>query len=142
MRASRWTAVEVGGQLTITSIMHERAGQHLILGGDFNASFYGLTDFHHVRESIPRPKTLTGTNDSLRARALHTVVAELDLTVTNTWMDANLRTRTIHKEQLDGTRGRTDADVPNHGVEEAGTTATASAAVQVGITGQVSLCCD
>ena len=50
---------------------------------------YGLTDFLHVGESIPRPSTLTDTNDALRARALHAVVAELDLTVTNTWMDAS-----------------------------------------------------
>ena len=53
-----------------------RPGQHLILGGDFNVSLYGLTDYHHVEESIPRPRMLMDTNDSLRARALHTVVAE------------------------------------------------------------------
>ena len=52
-------------------------------------SFYGLTDCHHVGESILRPRTLFDTNDSLRARALHTVAAELDFTVTNTWMDAD-----------------------------------------------------
>ena len=74
--------------------MSGRPGQHLILGGDFNVSLYGLTDCHHVGESIPRPRTLLDTNeldtnDSLRARALHTFVAELDLTVTNTWMDAD-----------------------------------------------------
>ena len=40
-------------------------------------------------ESIPRPRTLVDTNDSLRARAVHTMVAELDLTVTNTWMNAD-----------------------------------------------------
>ena len=40
-------------------------------------------------ESIPRPRTLVDTNDSLRARALHTMVTELDLTVTNTWMNAD-----------------------------------------------------
>ena len=34
---------------------------HLILVGHFNASFHGLTDFHRVGESIPRPKTLTHT---------------------------------------------------------------------------------
>ena len=43
---------------------HERLGQHLILCGDFNESFYGLTDCHHVGESIPRPRTLTATNDT------------------------------------------------------------------------------
>ena len=69
--------------------MNGRLGQQLILGGDFNVSLYGLTDCHHVGESIPSPRTLLDTNDSLRARALHTVVAELDLTVTNTWMDAD-----------------------------------------------------
>ena len=69
--------------------VHERSGRHLILGGDFNASFHGLTDFHHAGESTPRPRTLTDTNDTLRARALHAVVAELDLTATNTRMDAS-----------------------------------------------------
>ena len=66
-----------------------RPGQHQILGGDFNVSLHGLTDYHHGGESIPRPRTLLDTNDSLRAIALHTVVTELDLTVTNTWMDAD-----------------------------------------------------
>ena len=69
--------------------MSGRPGQHLILGGDFNVSLHGLTDYHHVGESIPRPRTLLDPNDSLRARATHTVVAELDLTVTNTWIDAD-----------------------------------------------------
>ena len=110
--SSRWTAVrELGGQLTFMSahlphksrmlgefetvlaetqdFIHERSGQHLILGGDFNASFYRLTDFHHVGESIPRPRTLTDTKDAWRAGALHAIVAELDLTVTNTRMDAS-----------------------------------------------------
>ena len=49
----------------------------------------GMTDFFHVGESIPRPGTLVDTNDSLRARGLHTMVAELDLTLTNTWMNAD-----------------------------------------------------
>ena len=76
--------------------MHDRSGQHLILGGDFSASLHGLTDFHHVEESIPRPTTVTDTKDFLCARALHTLVAEMDLAVTNTWMD--------NKNQLDGTK--------------------------------------
>ena len=67
----------------IPDFIRGRLGHHLILGGDFIASFYGLTDFHDVGESIPSPRTLTDTND-----ARHVVVAELDLTVTNTWMDA------------------------------------------------------
>ena len=48
-----------------------------------------MRDFFHVGESIPRPRTLVDTSDSLRARALHTMVTELDLTVTNTWMNAD-----------------------------------------------------
>ena len=102
--------IELGGQLTIASahlphkgrqlgelgtllaqiqtFVHERARQHWILGGAFNATF-GLTDFHHVGESTPRPDTLTDTKRFLRPRALHTVEAEVDLTVTNTWMGAN-----------------------------------------------------
>ena len=63
--------------------------QHVILCGDFNVNLFGMTDYFHVGESIPRPRTLIDTNDSLRARALHTMVTELDLTVTNTWMNAD-----------------------------------------------------
>ena len=42
----------------------------------------GMTDFFHVGELIPRPKTMDGMNEPMRARALHTMV-------TNTWMNAN-----------------------------------------------------
>ena len=45
----------------IQDFLHERSGQHLILGGDFSANFYGLTDVHHVGESTPMPRTLTDT---------------------------------------------------------------------------------
>ena len=109
--AARWTVVELDGQLTLISahlphkgrklgefeaalmdiqeFVNGRPKQHVILGGDFNASLYGMTDCLHVGELIPRPRTLVDTNDSLRARALHTMVTELDLTVTNTWMNAD-----------------------------------------------------
>ena len=107
--AARWTAVELDGQLTLISahlphkgrklgefeaalteireFLNGRPKQHVILGGDFNVNLFGMTDYLHVGESIPRPRTLIDTNDSLRARALHTMVTELDLTVTNTWMN-------------------------------------------------------
>ena len=52
-------------------------------------SMHGLTDCHLVGESIPRPRKLLEANGSLRARALHALVAELDLTVTNTWINAD-----------------------------------------------------
>ena len=109
--AARWTAVELDGQLTLISVhmphkgrklgefeatltelqefLNGRHKQHVILGGDFNVNLFGMTDYLHVGESIPRPRTLIDTNDSLRARALHTMVTELDLTVTNTWMNAD-----------------------------------------------------
>ena len=109
--AARWTAVELDGQLSLISahLPHKgkklaefeavlmkiqefvcgRPKQHVILGGEFNANLYGMTDYLHVGESIPRPRTLVDTNDSLRARALHTMVTEMDLTVTNTWMNAD-----------------------------------------------------
>ena len=83
--AARWTAVELDGQLTIISahLPHKgrklgefeavlleiqefvsgRPKQQVILGGDFNASLYGMTDYFHVEESIPRPRTLVETND-------------------------------------------------------------------------------
>ena len=104
-------AVELDGQLTLISAHLPRKGsklgefeatltelqeflngrpkQHVILGGDFNVNLFGMTDYLQVGESIPRPRTLVDTNDSLRARALHTMVTELDLTVTNTWMNAD-----------------------------------------------------
>ena len=75
--------------MEIQEFMSWRPGHHLILGGDFNVSLHGVRDFLHVGESIPRPRTLVDTSDSLRARALHTMVTELDLTVTNTWMNAD-----------------------------------------------------
>ena len=109
--AARWTAVELDGQLTLISahlphkgsklgefeatlteiqeFLNERPKQHVILGGDFNVNLFGMTDYLHVGESIPRPRTLLDTNDSLRARALHTMVTEMELTVTNTWMNAD-----------------------------------------------------
>ena len=37
----------------------------------------------------PETENVDRRNDSLRARALHTMVTELDLTVTNTWMNAD-----------------------------------------------------
>ena len=75
--------------MEIQEFLNGRPKQHVILGGDFNVNLFGMTDYLHVGESIPRPRTLIDTNDSLRARALHTMVTELDLTVTNTWMNAN-----------------------------------------------------
>ena len=75
--------------MEIQEFVSGRPKQHVILGGDFNASLYGMTYYFHVEESIPRPRTLVDTNDSLRARASHTMVAEHDLTVTNTWMNAD-----------------------------------------------------
>ena len=59
-------------QTEIQDFIRRRLGQHLILVGDFNVSFYGLTDFRHVGGSMPRPRTMTDTNDSLRARAFGT----------------------------------------------------------------------
>ena len=75
--------------MEIQEFVNGRPKQQVTLGGDFDASLYGMTDYFHVGESIPRPRTLVDTNDSLRARALHTMVTELDLTVTNTWMNAD-----------------------------------------------------
>ena len=80
----------IRGILTeLQEFLNGRPKQHVILGGDFNVKMFGMTDYLHVGESIPRPRTLINTNDSLRARALHTMVTELDLTVTNTWMNAD-----------------------------------------------------
>ena len=110
--ASRWTAVEPDGQMTISSAHVPHKGKIL---GDFEAVLTEIQFFMSGRpETAPDPgrtlqcelvridrptscgrvdpktaRTLMDTNDSQRARALHTVLAELDLTVTNTWMDAD-----------------------------------------------------
>ena len=95
--------------------MHGRSGQHLISVGDFNVSFPGLTDFHHVGESIPRSRTLTDTNDTLRksvtrcpGRAGPDGGEHMD--------GRKLRTGTVHTMQLDGTWGRTDSNGLFHGI--------------------------
>ena len=42
----------------------------------------GMTDFFHLGELIPRPKTKKGANEPMRARAMHMMVV-------NTWMNPN-----------------------------------------------------
>ena len=86
-----------------------RVGQHLILGGDFNACFHGLTDFHHVRESIPRSRTLTDTNDTLRAPSITRWCGRAGLDGDDHMDRRRLRTGTAHTKQLDGTWRRADA---------------------------------
>ena len=108
------------------AFMRGRLGQHLILGGDFNASFYGLTDFHLVGESIPRPRTLTDTNDTLRARALHAVVGRAGLDDDEHLDGRRLRTGAVHTMQLDGNWRRADANGFYHGIEETGSKTSAS----------------
>ena len=50
---------------------------------------YGIDGLSPRWRINPKTEKMLDTNETLRARALHTVVAELDLTVTNTWMDAD-----------------------------------------------------
>ena len=92
----------------------------MILGGDFNVNLFGMTDYLQVGESIPRPRTLVDTNDSLRARAFHTMVTELDLTVTNTWMNADTETRAFHAFQLVKLRRLVDTNGLHHDFEKTG----------------------
>ena len=106
--------------MEIQEFVSGRAKQHLILGGDFDVSLYGMTDFYHVEEPIPRPRTLVDTSDSLRARALHTMVAELHLTVTNTWMNADTEQRTFHTIRLVKTRRFVDTNGFHHYSEKTG----------------------
>ena len=73
------------------------ASQHLILGGYFNVSLHGLTDYHHVGESIPRLRTLLDTNDSLRASSIAHCCGR-----------AGLDGRATHTLQLVGPRGSVD----------------------------------
>ena len=76
-RAARWTAVELDGTVDLSSqhtcltkeanwgefeatvtelqeFLNGRPKQHVILGGDFNVNLFGMTDYLHVGESIPR----------------------------------------------------------------------------------------
>ena len=72
---SRWTAVELGGWLAVVSAQllpkSRKFGEfETVHTQDFRWKLQrcnGSIDFHHVGESIPRPKTLTETNDSWRA---------------------------------------------------------------------------
>ena len=53
-------------QAVLTKILSFRSvtiRSRLVLCGEFNRSFCGMTDYHHVGESISRPRTLTDTND-------------------------------------------------------------------------------
>ena len=62
----------------------------------------------------------------MRALAFRAVVAELDLTVTNRWMDAG-----PHTMQLDGTRGHTDGDGLHHGIEVTGSKTNSSVGLRL-----------
>ena len=94
-------------------------------------SVYGLTDYHHVGESIPRPRTLLDTNDSLRARALHFIVAELDLTVTNTWMDADSEQELLTRSSLVRPCGSVDTNGLHHVFKETTNETCASAGLRL-----------
>ena len=85
----------------IKDLMSGRPGQHLILGGDFNVSFYGLTDCHHVGESIPRPRKLLDRNDSLRENFAH-CCGRTGLDGDEHWDGRRLRTIFIQMFQLVG----------------------------------------
>ena len=102
---------------------------------------YGMTDSFHVEESIPRPRTLVDTNDSLRARALHTMVTELDLTVTNV-DECRHRTRAFHKIQLVKSPRLVDTNEFHHDFEKTGNETCACSGlrwVQGG--SQIGACC-
>ena len=96
--------------------------------------------YHHDGESIPRPGTLFDTNDSLRARALHTVVAELD---GDEHLDGRrLRTRATHTLQLVGPRGIVDTNGLHHVFKEIRNEIRASAGLRlVQDRSQGGVCC-
>ena len=84
--------------------------------------------------------TLMDTNDSLRARALHAVVAELDLRVTNSWMDAG------PEQELYTRCSWTDpGDADTHGLyydlKEIGSKTGARAGLRLGQDRQGGACC-
>ena len=162
--AARWTAVELGGQLTFISahLPHKgnklgefdavlmeiqefvtgRPKQHVILRGDFNASLYGMTDYVHVGESMPRPRTLVDTNELLRARALHTMVTELDLTVTNTWMNADTEQELFTRSSWSNPEIRRHTNEFHHDFEKTGNETCAGSGLKLVQDGsQSGFCC-
>ena len=107
--AARWTAVELGGSVDFHFSPFASQREEIVrIRGSFDGH-QGIREWETqttfdpgwrlqcepVRSDrllpcgIPRPRTLVDTNDSLRARPLHTMVTELDLTVTNTWMNVD-----------------------------------------------------
>ena len=118
--------------MEIQEFLNGRPKQHVILGGDFNVSLFGMTDYLHVGESIPRPRTLVDTNDSLRARALHTMVTELDLTVTKHVDECRHRTRAFHVFQLVKPRRLVDTNGLHHDFEKTGNETCAGSWTQIG----------
>ena len=136
--------VELDGQLTVTSshLPHKRKklgyfesvlteiqefvsgrpGQHLILGGDFNVSLHGLTDYQHVEESIQRSRTLLDGDEHMDGRGL--------------------RTRAIHTLQLVGPRGIVDTNGLHHVFKEIRNETRASAGLRrVQDRSQGGVCC-
>ena len=103
--------------------MSGKPGQHLILGGDFNVSMRGLTDYHHIEELIPRPRTLLDSNDSLRGRTGLDGDEHLD--------GRRLRTRAMHTLQLVGPRGIVGTNGLHHVFKEIRNETRASAGLRL-----------
>ena len=116
--------------------MRGSLGRHLILGGDFNASFYGLTDLHHVEGSIPRHKRYLARTSITRSCGRTGPDGDEHLD------GRRLRTGTVHTMQLDGTWRRPDANGLYHGNEETGSKTGASVGLRLVHDGsQGGACC-
>ena len=105
--------------MEIQEFVSGRPEQQVILGGDFNASLYGMTDYFHVEESNPRPRTLVDTNDSLRARASHDG-GRTGLDGDEHVDECRHRTRALHTIQLVKSRRFADTNGFHHDFEKIG----------------------
>ena len=161
--ASRWTAVELDGQMThisahlphtgkkladfesvlteIQDFISGRAGQLLILGGDFNVSFYGLTDYHHVgewdlkTENVDGHKRFTACTSFAHCRGR----AGLD---GDEHLDGRRLRRVIHTFQLVEPRAIVDTTGLHHVFKETRKLTRASAGLRlVQDRSQGSVCC-
>ena len=113
----------------------------MILGGDFNASLYGMTDYFHVGESTPRPRTLVYTNDSLRARAFHTMVTT-GLDGDEHVDECRHRTRALHKIQVVKSPRLVDTNGFHHDFEKIGNETCAGSGLRLVQDGsQSGACC-
>ena len=162
--AARWTAVELGGQLTFISahLPHKgkkmgefeavlmeiqefvsgRPKQHVILGGDFNASLYGMTDFFHVGESDPETKNAGGHERLTESESFAHDGDRTGLDGDEHVDERRHRTRAFHTIQLVKPRRFVDTNGFHHDFEKTGNETCAGSGLRLVQDGsQSGSCC-